>query len=242
MRNKSFFYQQYNKINWENQEKTKINASVYDFIIESIIPELASKDISIFDIGFGVGFFIKKLYENLINKYSSLIIEGCEPSDKNYEYFIKNKPLIRESDRLNVFNRTFQDLQTDKKFDFVTSTYVFLHFASDDLDKAAQKIHSMLKDKGKFVLVVADEKYIEEKLKDKRDLFIERNIIEIDSKKYREVLHYSDLPQIGKVIDYTREESFYVDLFKRNNFELAQRETLSDSGFICTIFVFEKKA
>ena len=36
MKNKSFFYLQYNKINWENQEKTKINSNVNDFITKKI--------------------------------------------------------------------------------------------------------------------------------------------------------------------------------------------------------------
>ncbi len=99
----------------------------------------------------------------------------------------------------------------------------------------------MLNEKGKFILVVADEKYLEEKLKDKRDLFIERNIIKMDGREYKEVLHYSDIPKIGKVIDYNREESFYIDLFKKKGFELSQKNSLNDNGFICTIFSFEKK-
>ena len=37
MKNKEFFYQQYDKINWENQEKTKINSFVNNFIIKEII-------------------------------------------------------------------------------------------------------------------------------------------------------------------------------------------------------------
>ena len=98
----------------------------------------------------------------------------------------------------------------------------------------------MLERKGKFILVVANEGYIEKKLKNKRDLFMERNTIYLNGQNYREVLHYSDIPEIGKLIDYNREERFYIDLFKKHNFKLIQKRDFNDSGFICTIFVFEK--
>ena len=99
----------------------------------------------------------------------------------------------------------------------------------------------MLDEKGKFILVVANEKFLEEKLKSKKDLFIEKNIINFNGKKYKEFLHYSEIPEIGKVIDYNREELFYLDLFKKHNFELIQKRDLNDNGFICTIFVFGKQ-
>ena len=59
-------------------------------------------------------------------------------------------------------------------------------------------------------------------------------------KKYKEILHYSDIPEIGKIIDYNREEQYYLDLFKRNNLKLVEKKALDDNGFVCTIFVFEK--
>ena len=80
-----------------------------------------------------------------------------------------------------------------------------------------------------------------EKLKSKKDLFIERNTLEFDNKKYKEVLHYSEIPQIGTIIDYNREEKFYLDLFKKHGFDLDSKKDLDDNGFICTIFVFSKK-
>ena len=64
--------------------------------------------------------------------------------------------------------------------------------------------------------------------------------IEFDGKNYKEILHYSDIPEIGKVIDYNREERFYIDLFEKNSFRLIKKENLGDSGFICTIFIFER--
>ena len=92
MKNKNFFYQQYEKINWENQEKTKINSFVNSFIIQEIISKKKSSSIKIFDIGFGIGFFIKMIYKSLNPIYKSIVIEGCEPSDKNYNYFIERVP------------------------------------------------------------------------------------------------------------------------------------------------------
>ena len=66
MKNKEFFYQQYDKINWENQEKTKINSFVNNFIIKEIILKKKGQDISIFDIGFGIGFFFFKMISLII--------------------------------------------------------------------------------------------------------------------------------------------------------------------------------
>jgi hypothetical protein len=54
-------------------------------------------------------------------------------------------------------------------------------------------------------------------------------------------LHYSEIPEVGTVIDYNREEKFYIDLFEKNNFILEKKKNLNDNGFICTIFVFSKK-
>lgn len=213
MKNKNFFYQQYDKINWENQEKTKINCSINNLIIQEIILKKKGPDIKIFDIGFGIGLFFKMLYPKLINSYKNIIIEGCEPSNKNYNYYTKNPLRTWRDVKLKIYNKSFLETESNEKFDFITAIYVFPHFESDDLEKIAKKIYSMLNENGKFILVVANEKYIEKKLKTKRDLFIERNMIYLNGKNYNEILHYSDIPEIGKLIGYNREERFYVDLF-----------------------------
>ena len=128
MKNKNFFYLQYNKINWENQAKTRINFLVYNFIIQEIISKKKGSDIKIFDIGFGIGSFIKMLYRRLAKYYRNITIEGCEPSDKNYKYFMKKSINIQKG-KLKTYNKTFLDAQTDKKFDFITAIYVFPHIA-----------------------------------------------------------------------------------------------------------------
>ncbi len=99
----------------------------------------------------------------------------------------------------------------------------------------------MLTKKGKFILIVANEKYLDRKLKTERDLSIESGDVSFKGKKYKEVLHYSDIPKIGKVIDYNRESSFYIDLFQKNKFVLKQKKDINDASFICTLFVFEKR-
>ena len=76
MKNKNFFYQQYEKINWENQEKTKINSFVNKFIIQEIISKKSS-GIKIFDIGIGIGFFIKMLCKKLDTIYENITIGVC---------------------------------------------------------------------------------------------------------------------------------------------------------------------
>jgi len=235
MKNKDFVYLQYDKINWENQEKTKINESINQEIIDNIISKSQNKTIKLFDIGFGIGFFINQLYKTLSKKYK-LVIGGCEPSIKNYTYFMKNNKVPNVSS----YNKTFQDANIKDKFDFITSIYVFPHMVVEDLDLVVSKAHSMLNKAGKFVLVVANEKYLANKLETSKDLAIENNTIEYNGKKYKEVLHYADIPEIGKVIDYNWEERFYLDLFKNNGFKLESKENFNDYGFICTIFVFEK--
>jgi len=240
MKNKEFFYLQYNKINWQNQEKTKINSFINNFIIQNIILKKKSDEIKIFDIGFGIGFFLQMLQKNLSKSFKNITLEGCEPSYKNYKYF-KSKPFNLKKIKLRIFNKTFLQTNTDTKFDFLTAIYVFPHFTSDELDDVAKKINSMLNNEGKFILVVANEKYLEEKLKSKKDLFIEKNTLKFAGKKYKEILHYSEIPQIGTIIDYNREEKLYLDLFKKNGFDLELKKDLDDNGFICTIFVFSKK-
>lgn len=240
MKNKSFFYQQYEKINWENQEKTKINSFVNNYIINNIILKHKSPTIKIFDIGFGIGFFLKMLNRSLGKSYKNITLAGCEPSNKNYN-FLKKKPLaVKNKIRLNLIKDTFQNVKVKDKYDFITAIYVFPHFSPDDLGEITKKIYSMLDEKGRFVLVVADEEYLKEKLKTMKDLFIENNTINMDGQKYKEVLHYSDIPEIGKIIDYNREEKYYLDLFKKNKLKLVQKKDLDDNGFICTIFIFEK--
>ena len=170
MKNKEFFYLQYNKVNWQNQEKTKINSFVDNFIIQNIISKKEGDEIKIFDIGFGIGFFLRMLQKNLSKSFKTIILEGCEPSRKNYKYF-KSKPLNLKNTRLRVFNKTFLQTNTDTKFDFLTAIYVFTHFASDELNDVAQKINSMLNNEGKLILVVANEKYLEEIFKKMTILF-----------------------------------------------------------------------
>jgi SAM-dependent methyltransferase len=238
MKNKEFFYQQYEKINWENQEKTKINSFVNDFILRGVITKINKPKIKIFDIGFGIGFFIKMAYQYLNKKYKEVVIEGCEPSEKNYNYFIKNN---RDLSQIKSYKKTFLDTFTDNKFDVITSIYTFTAFVFEDLEPTAEKINEMLEKKGKFILVVANEGYLAGKLKSMKDLFIEKNMVEYNGKEYEEVLHYSDIPEIGKVIDYNREERFYIDLFTKKGFKLSLKRDLDDNGFICTVFVFEKE-
>lgn len=241
MKNKDFFYQQYEKINWENQEKTKINSLVNNIIIDEIILKHKSKEIKLFDIGFGIGFFIKMLYKKLLKHYKIINLSGCEPSEKNYNYLLNKSPLnVKNNVKLDFYKETFQNFKIDKKFDFITAIYVFPHFSQEDLHDIVKKIYNMLEEKGKFVLVVANEEYIKDKLNSKKDLSIENNIINLNGNTYNEVLHYSDIPKIGKVIDYNREENYYLDLFKNHNLRLIQKKNLNDNGFICTIFVFEK--
>jgi len=239
MKNKDFFYLQYNKINWRNQEKTKINFAINKYIIDKVILKRERKELSIFDIGFGIGFFLKMLKtaspKNLILKLS-----GCEPSKLNFGYFRKNIFKILEQPINYFFEKTFLLSSIDDSFDFVTAIYVFPHFLQSELEKIIKKIYKILNPRGRFVLVLANERYLAKKLKVETDLFIENSLINYRGKRYKEILHYSDIPQIGKLIDYNREERFYLDIFKNNGFALESKRNMSDNGFVCTLFIFKK--
>lgn len=229
MKNKDFFYLQYDKIDWQNQEKTRINSFVNNFIIKNVLPRNKKDKVKLFDIGFGIGFFFNMLKKS----FDNIVLEGCEPSRKNYD----NSKLSKD---IKAFNKKFLDVKTGTKFDFITSIYVFPHFDSSEMVDTVKKIHSMLEEEGKFILVVANDEYLQDKLTSKKDLFIEKNIVKINNNKYNEVLHYSEIPEIGTIVDYNREEKFYIDLFEKNGFDLTKKENLDDNGFICTIFVFSK--
>jgi predicted SAM-dependent methyltransferase len=185
-------------------------------------------------------YFRRRIAWALKGKYKNILLEGCEPSKTNFDFFEQKNPK-EESILIKTHRETFQNVKTDNKFDFITAIYVFPHFLSEELEQIVQKIHSMLNKKGKFILTVANQEYIEKKLDREEDLFIEKRKIAHNSKQYNETLHYSDIPKIGKVVDYNREETYYLNLFKDNNFELVSKEDINDNGFIGTLFVFEKK-
>lgn len=237
-KNPDFFFLQYNKINWKNQEKTKINSFINEYIIKNVISKHGGESISVFDIGFGIGFFIQMLASALKGKYQEITIEGCEPSRVNFEHLEQQGV---EGVNLAVYPTGFLETQTNTQFDFMTAIYVFPHFLFEDLEKVVQKIHVMLKSGGRFVLVLANEKYLQGKLDSERDLFIESGEVTHNGKTYKEVLHYTDIPEIGKVIDYNREEAFYFDLFSSNGFTVESKEDLDDNGFVCSLFVFHKQ-
>jgi len=240
MVDKEYLFKQYDQLDWQHQETTHINALVHDYIIQNIIAKKEGDEIKIFDIGFGIGSFFQMLQKNLGPHFGSLILEGCEPSEKNYKHF-KSKHFESFSTEIKTCHETFLQTNTPTKFDFLTAIYVFPHFASDELGDVAKKIGSMLLVGGQFILVVANENYLLEKLSSHRDQIIDESTFEFNGKMYHEVLHHSKIPSIGTIIDYNRSEAFYLDLFHSNGFDLATKEDLDDNGFLCSIYVFAKK-
>ncbi len=235
-KNKEFFYLQYNKIDWKNQENTKINAYINEYIIQNILLKHKGDSFSLFDAGFGVGFFMRMVLDAVREKFSNICIEGCEPSIVNFEHFANQKP----AEIGKLYSTGFLETETELTFDYITSIYVFPHFLTEDLEEVALKVKRMLNSGGRFILVLANEKYLEDKLTKQKDLFIESGEVSWNDKTYHEVLHYSDIPGIGKVIDYNREEQFYLDLFASVGLSLEKQEALNDIGFVCSLFVFKK--
>jgi len=70
MKDKNSLYLQYNKLAWKKQEKTKINLPINSYIIDHIFLDRRGSSIGIFDIGFGVGFFIKNALPKLKKELS----------------------------------------------------------------------------------------------------------------------------------------------------------------------------
>ncbi len=233
MKNRDFFYEQYDKINWSNQDKTHLNVSVNEFVIDKIISK-KQPPFTVFDIGSGIGFFIRMLKDKFGD---SISVEGCEPSQKSYDHFLKSD--VSKSN-VKIFRDTFQNIETATRFDFITAIYVFPHFIEADLVEIAKKISSMLNDGGKLIIVVSNEEYLRNKLATKKDLFIEQNTIELNGKKYKEYLHYVEIPGMGTVIDYDREEDYYKDLLENNGLKLSEKSNINSDEYICTIFTFEK--
>ena len=235
MKNRDFFFQQYDKINWVNQEKTHLNVAVNKFILDEIISK-GRVPFKLFDIGSGIGFFIRMLKENYGD---NIYIAGCEPSKKSYDYFAKSDI---SKNNITIYQDTFQNIEVSEKFDFVTAIYVFPHFIEADLSKVAQKISGMLNEKGKLIIVVSNEEYLRNKLETKKDLFIEQNTITFKNKEYKEYLHYVEIPEMGTVIDYDREEDYYKDLLEDNGLRMVKKDKMNSDEYICTIFTFEKSS
>ncbi len=239
-RDKKFFYEQYEQLNWKNQEETKINSQVNDYISDEVIMRHENESISLFDIGFGVGFFITNLSEKLKTKYKYICIEGCEPAKVSYEHFSKKDISGVE---LKISNQSFLDISSDKTFDFITAIYVFPHFTFDDLESVIKKINSMLNIRGKFIMVITSEKSYKEGLVKGKDLFnlVEDNKVIYQGKEYQEYLHKSLIPGIGDVYDFNRDEALYLEMFKNNGFSVNGQKELNDGYFLNKILVFEKK-
>lgn len=174
----------------------------------------------------------------LKQKYADDIqIFGCEPSKKSYDYFIKNS---LDMSNVVINPTSFQDFKTKDKFDFVTAIYVFPHFVEKDLVQVIKKIFGMLKHGGEFIIVVSNEEYLRKKLETKKDLFIEKNVVKYKNKEYKEYLHYVEIPEMGTVIDYDREEDYYKDLIEDNGLKLIKKDKIKSDEYICTIFTFKK--
>lgn len=242
MPDNDFLYLQYNELNWPYQAQTNMNGFINEYIIDEVISAGQLSEIKVFDIGFGIGAFIRTLIEK-INQQTILIIEGCEPSQKNYSYFLNNFPVLRDGISLKTHPKTFLQTQTKKRFDFITAVYVFPHIPRDELTGTAKKIHSMLVPGGRFIMVVMNEHYLKARLESNEEVFslLKKSEFDFGGKKYTEYLHYSDLPGIGRIMDYSRDENFYLNLFIGNGLNLFLRKDLEDSGYICSVYVFQRE-
>lgn len=235
---KDFRYTQYDDLNWASQESSHINGQLNQHLIDTIIAQKKNQDIRLYDIGFGIGFFFNMLMKRLPKHFSNIHLAGCEPSEKNYNHF---QASALNTGEIEAEQADFLSTSAKQAFNFITAIYVFPHLTAAEVIASAQKIHTMLDEGGSFIMVVADEAYVDEKLKTKPHLVLDSTITTFKGKEYREILHYSEIPQIGAIIDYNRENGFYTDVFDNHGFHLQQLEAFEDHGFLCSIFTFIKK-
>ena len=233
-------YNQYNEIDWTNQDKTLINSLVNQYIIDEILSQKSGDSVKIFDMGFGIGLFFEMLNKHLPLKYKNILIEGCEPSEKNYKYFINMKSNLFKDVNIKTYYSTFLETVPDEKFDFISAIYVFPHISSEELNHTAYKINQLLEQDGKFILVVANEEYLQDRWNSDESTIIERKVFHYKGKDYHEVLHYSDLPEIGRLVDLNRGDDLYIQILADNDFQLESKEVLNDNGFLCSVYILKK--
>lgn len=222
-----------------SQEETKINSTINRFIIQHILNGKKGDEVRVFDMGFGTGLLLEMLHDALTPVYKAITLEGCEPATNHFKHF-ESRNIQSGLAKTRIFNHTFLETRTDTKFDYLVSVYVFPHIDTDELAAAANRIHSMLLEDGKFILVVANENQLLAKLQSHPELVIEKRTAMRNGNTYQEHVHYSEIPQIGTIIDINREERYYVELFRELGMEVLFQSTLDDQGFLCSFLVFSK--
>ncbi len=242
MKNNDFLFSQYEEeVDWFKQEEANINAGINKYIIDEIVARKKSDSINLFDMGFGIGFFIEMFYERARDIYNNINIEGCEPSEKSFSEFKKEKIKLKDDHCLNLQNSFFLDLKEEGgRFDVLTSVYVFNCLKFGELEENFNKISSMLKRKGLFFLVVSSDNCFLERVKKDQDLIIKEREIEFQGNKYREITHYTDLEGLGRIVDCNRETDLYIDMAKKKGLFLIEKQEVFDNNLISSVLIFEK--
>ncbi len=215
-----------------------MNSFVYDYIISNIFLKYNDNAISLFDVGFGIGLFLRMFLEKASKKYARVYLEGCEPSKTSFEYFINESG---KEMNMVAHHETIADVKTLSKFDVITAVYVMPAVLFEDIEHFAKKVYLMLNKGGRFYCVIAAEKSYKDS-KNNKDLFtiLEKNNREYKGKHYTEFLHKSLLPGIGYVFDYNRDEDLYADIFSQNGFWVEEKKEIDDGYFLNTLFIFKK--
>ncbi len=232
------FYQQYDAVEWSAQMGTHLNRKIYERIIAHI-KKNPSTELSLFDMGFGVGYFLSMLYDAFKDKYNHLLLAGCEPARKSYDYFVTHAPPASEN-KLSLSNDAFLEVHNEQKFDFVTAIYVLPNFSEELMPSVVRKICSLLKSEGEFIFATTQFQFIEQAISRHPSRVLKDAHFEYNGSLYRETLHWTELPGVGRIKDYNRERRYYLDLFKNGDFDLLQIEEFESDGFPTEIYYFQK--
>ena len=110
---------------------------------------------SIFEIGYGPGYGI----EILAKEYNPKLISGIDFSTLMYRMASERIRFIGKPDQINLYSGDFLELSNEEKFDKVLCINVIYFWG--DLKIAFEKVYSILKQNGKFVLFMQDASRLE---------------------------------------------------------------------------------
>ncbi len=166
---------------------------------------------SLLDVGAGDGSFTK-LYLSKVNALPQTV-NVIEPSLDLAEKLPITLGTVADLPLLNIFNGSFQDYATDRKFDVIVASHVpFTGDNMQNLPDVYTKLLSLLNEDGRLLLVqrAADDTHeFREKFKtlltgNKYDSFLVNDALAILS-------HISDDKKTHMTIDYTNSELIFPD-------------------------------
>jgi putative Holliday junction resolvase len=144
--NKATNPHQYDSIDLQFSKEGQTDSPTRKYFHHFLLPELNVLNAYVLDIGCGFGQLFPFLKENRAEK-----IAGIDPSKIHTEFVKSHYPYC------SMCQCTLEEYSSNDRFDIIISIMVFEHIK--DIDKAFEKVKSLLKEKGTFYLIVGDKDY-----------------------------------------------------------------------------------